>query len=57
MIAGEIVGVHPIEGGITNGVLPFVLSANIPQANAVMLFEQLNTSLMHIRAEYEAKKG
>jgi len=57
VIAGEIVGVHPIEGGITNGVLPFVLSANIPQANAVMLFEQLNTSLMHIRAEYEAKKG
>ena len=57
MIAGEIVGVHPIEGGITNGVLPFVLSANIPQANAIMLFEQLNTSLMHIRAEFEAKKG
>ena len=57
VIGGEIVGVHPIEGGITNGILPFVLSANMPQENAVYLYNELNTSLMHIRAEYEAKKG
>ena len=57
VIGGEIVGVHPIEGGITNGILPFVLSSNMPQANAVFLYNQLNTSLMHIRAEFEAKKG
>jgi hypothetical protein len=57
VIGGEIVGVHPIEGGITNGVLPFVLSANMPQQNAVFLYNELNTSLMHIRAEYLAKKG
>jgi hypothetical protein len=57
VIGGEIVGVHPIEGGITNGVLPFVLSSNMPQANAVFLYNQLSASLMHIRAEYLAKKG
>ena len=57
VIGGEIVGVHPIEGGITNGILPFVLSSNMPQANAVFLYNELSTSLMHIRAEYEAKKG
>ena len=57
VIGGEIVGVHPIEGGITNGVLPFVLSANMPKENALFLYQELNTSLMHIRAEYQAKKG
>ena len=57
VIGGEIVGVHPIEGAITNGVLPFVLSANMPQENALFLYNELNTSLLHIRAEYEAKKG
>lgn len=57
VVGGEIVGVHPIEGGITNGVLPFVLSANMPQQNAVFLYNELNTSLMHIRAELQAKKG
>ena len=57
VVGGEIVGVHPIEGGITDGVLPFVLSANMPQENALFLYNQLNTSLVHIRAEYEAKKG
>ena len=57
VIGGEIVGVHPIEGGITNGILPFVLSSNMPQENAVFLYNELNTSLMHIRAEYLAKKG
>ena len=57
VIGGEIVGVHPIEGGITNGILPFVLSSNMPQANAVFLYNELSTSLMHIRAEYLAKKG
>ena len=57
VIGGEIIGVHPIEGGITNGILPFVLSANMPQENAVFLFNELNTSLMHIRAEFLAEKG
>lgn len=57
VIGGEIVGVHPIEGGIANGILPFVLSSNMPQENAVFLYNELNTSLMHIRAEYLAKKG
>ncbi len=57
VIGGEIVGVHPIEGGITNGVLPFVLSANMPEENAVYLYNELSTSLVHIRAEFESKKG
>ena len=57
VIAGEIVGVHPIEGGINNGVLPFVLSANMPEENAVYLYNELSTSLVHIRAEFESKKG
>jgi hypothetical protein len=57
VVGGEIVGVHPIEGAITNGVLPFVLSSNMPQENALFLYNELNTSLVHIRAEYEAKKG
>ena len=50
-------GVHPIEGGINNGVLPFVLSANMPEENAVYLYNELSTSLVHIRAEFESKKG
>jgi hypothetical protein len=57
VIGGEIVGIHPIEGAIINGILPFVLSSNMPQENAVYLYNELNTSLMHIRAEYLAKKG
>ena len=57
VVGGEIIGVHPIEGAITNGVLPFVLSSNMPQENALFLYNELNTSLLHIRAEYEAKRG
>ncbi len=57
VIGGQIVGVHPIEQGITNGILPFVLSEAITEENARLLFTELNVSLIHIKAELAEQKG
>ena len=57
VIGGEIVGIHPIEEAINNGVMPFVLSAQVSSENAILLFNEISQSLVHIRAEFEAKKG
>ncbi len=56
VIGGQILGVHPIEEGITNGVLPFVLSEAISEENARVLFQELNVSLIHIKAELAEKQ-
>ena len=56
VIGGQIVGVHPIEKAITNGVLPFVLSNVISEENAMMLYQELTISLIHIKAELEDKR-
>ena len=55
-IAGQIIGIHPIEKGISNGVLPFLLSESITQENAYLLLQELNLSLYHIRGELEQNK-
>ncbi len=57
VIGGQIVGVHPIEKAITNGVLPFVLSSVANEENAMMLYQELTLSLIHIKAELQDKKG
>lgn len=56
VIGGQIVGVHPIEKAITNGVLPFVLSYITSEQNAMMLYEELTVSLVHIKAELQDQK-
>ena len=56
VIGGQIVGVHPIEKAITNGVLPFVLSNVISEENAMILYQELTISLIHIKAELEDKR-
>lgn len=55
-IAGQIIGIHPIEKGISNGILPFLLSENITKENAYLLLQELNLSLYHIRGELEQNK-
>lgn len=57
VIGGQIVGVHPIEKAITNGVLPFVLSSVANEENAMMLYQELTLSLIHIKAELQDKRG
>ena len=57
VIGGQIVGVHPIEQAITNGVLPFVLASVANEENAMMLYQELTLSLIHIKAELQDKKG
>lgn len=57
VIGGQIMGVHPIEQGIGNGVLPFVLSSIVNENNAMLLFKELSISLVHIRAEFRENKG
>lgn len=57
VIGGQIVGVHPIEQGIGNGVLPFVLSSIVNENNAMLLFKELSISLGHIKAEFRENKG
>lgn len=57
VIGGQIVGVHPIEKGIGNGVLPFVLYSIVTEQNAVMLYQELSISLVHIKAAFQEEKG
>lgn len=57
VIAGQTIGVHPIEQSISNGVLPFVLSYVTSEENAMILFQELNISLQHIKAEFAESKG
>ncbi|OUU42809.1 MAG: hypothetical protein CBC16_03295 [Verrucomicrobia bacterium TMED56] len=57
VIAGKVVGFHYIESAITNGVLPFVLNQNLTEENAMILFNELNQSIIHLRAELEELKG
>jgi len=57
VIGGQTIGVHPIEKSISNGVLPFVLSSVVQEENALMLFQELNISLVHIKAEFAESKG
>ena len=57
VIAGQTIGVHPIEQSISNGVLPFVLSYVTSEENAMILFQELNVSLYHIKAEFAENKG
>jgi hypothetical protein len=51
-----MVGVHPIERGISNGLLPFILSESITEENAALLYRELKQSLLHIRAELLEQK-
>ena len=55
-IGGQLVGIHPIEKGISNGVLPFILSESITEENAAFLYQELKQSLLHIRAELLEQK-
>jgi len=57
VIGGQTIGVHPIEKSISTGVLPFVLSSVVQEENALMLFQELNISLVHIKAEFAESKG
>ena len=54
---GQTIGIHPIEKAISNGVLPFVLSSAFKEENALILFQELSISLVHIKAEFAENKG
>jgi hypothetical protein len=56
VIGGQTIGVHPIERSISTGVLPFVLSSVVQEENALTLFQELNISLIHIKAEFAESK-
>ena len=55
-IGGQLVGIHPIERGVSNGILPFILSENINPENAALLYNELQQSLFHIRAELKSQQ-
>ena len=55
-IGGQLVGIHPIEKTISNGIIPFILSETLTEENAALLYNELGQSLMHIRAELNEQK-
>ena len=57
IIAGQVVGFHVLQQAITNGVIPFVLSNNLTEENAMMLYQELAQSITHLQAELNDKKG
>ena len=56
IIRGQVVGIHPIEKGIANGMLPVILSNFVTEESAVQLYQELSQSLVHIQAEFEEQK-
>ena len=57
IIAGQVVGFHVLQQAITNGVIPFVLSNNLTEENAMILYQELAQSITHLQAELNDKKG
>ena len=57
IIAGQRVGFHVVQDAITNGVIPFVLSNNLPEENAMMLYRELSQSITHLQAELKEQQG
>jgi hypothetical protein len=53
---GQILGIHPIEKTISNGIIPFILSTRMTELGARTLYEQLGQSITYIQAELENEK-
>lgn len=53
---GQILGIHPIEKTISNGIIPFILSTRMTEQGARILYEQLGQSITYIQAELENEK-
>ena len=50
-------GYHVIQKAITNGIIPFVLANNLPEENAMILYQELSKSILHLQAELKDQKG
>ena len=57
VVAGEGLGIHPIEKMISNGVIPFVLSSQLDEINALKLYKGMKSSIKELQAELKAHKG
>ena len=53
---GQVLGIHPIERTISNGVLPFILSTRMNEQEARFLYEQLGQSITYLQAELQKEK-
>ena len=53
---GQILGIHPIEKTISNGIIPFILSTRMTEQGARTLYEQLGQSITYIQTELENEK-
>lgn len=53
---GQILGIHPIEKTISNGIIPFILSTRMTEQGARILYQQLVQSINYIQAELENEK-
>ena len=51
VISGQRIGFHVVQEAITNGVIPFVLTNDISEENAMRLFRELSQSIIHLQAE------
>ena len=56
IISGKLAGIHPIEKGISNGMLPFILPNAVTQEKAMLLYGELSQSIVHIQAEFEEQR-
>ena len=57
IIGGQLVGFHFVQEAITSGIIPFMLVNNIPEQNAIMLYNELTQSINHLQAELKEREG
>lgn len=56
VIGGSIIGFHPIEKTISNGFIPFLFTSRLSEEEVMLFYNQLQTSIQHIRLELSRQK-
>ena len=56
VVNGSIVGFHPVEKTISNGFIPFLFTSKLTESEVMIIHNQLQTSISHIRLELNRQK-
>jgi len=57
VVGGSTVGFHPIEKTISNGFIPFLFTSRVSEQEVMIFYNQLQTSIPHIRLELNRQKN
>ncbi len=56
VIGGNVIGFHPVERTISNGIIPFLFTNKVTEEEAMSFYAQLKTSIEQIQVELRRQK-